>query len=119
MNKRANRATTELLKIASNEKAILLSGDLEGLSRLEAKKAALLADIAEERDQIDPKLLSKLRRALHANHLLFGAALQAIQAVKDQLSTLTAQNGAGFSTYSEDGALSPTSRANSRFEKRA
>ena len=103
----------KLSALLEAEKQLLLSGQLDRLSDLEAQKSALIAQMSAENWPVDKAQTAVLRRRAQENGQLYEAALKGIKRanarlhdVKSVLSELKTYSGRG--TIRSDGVNAPS-----------
>lgn len=102
--------------LLAKEKALILSGDIDGVGRLTHEKLRLFKRLSRFRSKRSE--LEKLRYLAERNNQLLGSAARGFQAVQEQLRGLE-KPPVGLKTYGRDGARGDIGTRPSDFNKRA
>ncbi|MAM61838.1 hypothetical protein [Maritimibacter sp. UBA3975] len=105
-----------LADLLEREKALILSGDIDGVARLSHEKERLMSRLARARFRRGE--LDRLREKANRNNALLEASARGFKAVQDQISAL-AKGSETLKIYGSDGNRAAMGRKPTDFNKRA
>lgn len=105
-----------LLSLLEDERQLILTGKIDGLSSLADAKSQVLSQL--ESSRLSQTQISRLQTMTARNQSLLAAAAEGIRSAQNRLRTIRNPDQS-LKTYTRAGASKVLSRTASSFEKRA
>ncbi|WP_371170471.1 hypothetical protein [Aliiroseovarius sp. 2305UL8-7] len=111
-----NSASVDLLDLLDRERSLILSGDVEKITRLLPEKERLMADL--NASVASAEMLEELQTRADHNQTLLSAVAQGIRAVQKRLEALQSARSE-LRTYTKAGQAMNLSAQQTSIEKKA